>query len=170
MFTLFTWNNPNGSIPLAPFSHSIVLTQLILLFAKICPRSLHSIYRAKSVSQCCLKADDKGSLGPKEKPVSNGLCVLIEERTFRCLEWHHVTESTVCLWNFPNVFSWFYGHSLFDDCVESCTRVTQAKYSHWIKNCFGLNKQVSSRQSQYHQLRKGKNICFWVVCLNHFGV
>ena len=170
MFTLFTWNSPNDSIPTAQFSHSFVLTQPILLFAKSCPRSLHSIYSGESVSQCHLKVDRKGSLGPKKKMVSNRLCVLTEERTFQ-MPWM-ASGHWVHFWSFE--FSkWFqsilWAQPFWCLCWELYPSHREARYSLWIKNCFGLNKQVSSHQSQNYQLRKGKNICFWVVCLNHFG-
>lgn len=65
------------------------------MFVKSCPRSLHSGYRSKPVSQRQLGRQQReprtrANRSPKRACVSGG-----ERGHFRDLERHHVTESTV---------------------------------------------------------------------------
>lgn len=134
-FTLFTRTSPNGSTDDNTTQPKDCLDIADLLFAKSCPRSLHSIYSGKPVSRCQLSRR-KGSLALKQKIVSrDGLCVLGKEREhFGYLERFQVTESSAAgLLHFHNDFSLFCGHSLCGHCVEFVPESHRGKLQSWKK-------------------------------------
>lgn len=156
-FTLFTQTSPNGSTDDNTTQPKDCLDIADLLFAKSCPRSLHSIYSGKPVSRCQLSRQ-QGKPSTEAKNWRDGLCVLGKERErFGYLERFQVTESSVAgLLHFHNDFSLFCGHSLCGHCVEFVPESHRGKLQSWKKkNCFGLNMQVSYPKSQNsHNLGK----------------
>lgn len=123
MFSTFTWNGPNGSTSYGTTSPKDCFDIADPSVPRAAPDSC--TVRSGNPSHGASQAQSKGSRGPEQKMVSDGLRVFVEERGhFRHRERHQVTESTVALLHFSNDFSLFYGHNLWGDCGESCTWAT----------------------------------------------